>query len=92
MEKLEEAIVYVETVAKANESLVSNYECDRKRAETHRQLAAYLRELQERRKSDSCEGCVYEEGSFLRCVKCKRNKKYYDRYEPGRRTDEIRTP
>ena len=55
--------------------------------EEHRQLAAWLRELKERRKADSCDGCVYEEGSFLRCVKCKRNKKYYDRYEPGRRTE-----
>ena len=51
------------------------------------QLAAWLRELAERRKADSCEGCVYEEGSFLRCMKCKRYKKYYDRYEPGRRTE-----
>ena len=56
-------------------------------ATEHRQLAAYLRELQERRKADSCEGCLYEEGAFLRCVKCKRNKKYYDRYDPGRRAD-----
>lgn len=51
------------------------------------QITAWLRELQERRKADSCEGCVFEEGSFLRCMKCKRYKKYYDRYEAGGRAD-----
>lgn len=57
--------------------------------EHDRQLAEWLRELQERRKADSCEGCVFEEGSFLRCMKCKRYKKYYDRYEAGVGTDET---
>ena len=72
-----------------NESIrtESAKKCEQCAAE-YRQLAAWLRELQERRKADSCEGCVYEEVSFLRCVKCKRNKKYYDRYDPGRRTDD----
>ena len=51
------------------------------------QITAWLKELQERRKTDSCEGCVFEEGSFLRCMKCKRYKKYYDRYEAGEITD-----
>ena len=51
------------------------------------QITAWLRELQEKRKTDSCEGCVFEEGSFLRCMKCKRYKKYYDRYEAGEITD-----
>jgi len=50
-------------------------------------IADLLKELKERRKADSCDGCVYEEVSFPRCVKCKRNKKYYDRYDPGRRTE-----
>ena len=45
MSTLEEAIVYVETVAKANESLISNYETDRIRAEIHRQLAEWLKTL-----------------------------------------------
>ena len=66
-----------------NEEAESNKTC----YEHDRQLAAWLRELQERRKADSCEGCLYEDGSFLRCVKCKRNKEYYDRYEPERRTE-----
>lgn len=61
----------------------------KKDVEKYGQLAAYLRELQERRKADSCEGCVFEEGSFLRCMKCKRYKKYYDRYEAGVGTDET---
>ena len=76
---IEQAIEHAEDIA------VSAIGCECR--EEHRQLAEWLRELQERRKTDSCEGCVYEEGSFLRCVKCKRNKKYYDRYEPGRRSN-----
>lgn len=56
-------------------------------ADDCKQIAELLRELQERRKTDSCEGCVFEEGSFLRCMKCKRYKKYYDRYESGGRAD-----
>lgn len=85
--KIDEAIFYVETVARANESLVSNYESDKRRSEIHRQLAAYLRELQERRKADSCEGCVREFGKeyLLVCASCKR--KYADLYEPERRTE-----
>ena len=51
MRTLEEAIEYAEEVARANESLVSNYESDKIRAKIHRQLSAYLRELQERRKA-----------------------------------------
>ena len=76
---IEQAIEHAEDIA------ISAIGCECR--EEHRQLAEWLRELQERRKVDSCDGCVYEEGSFLRCVKCKRNKKYYDRYEPGRRTE-----
>lgn len=56
-------------------------------ADDCKQIAELLRELQERRKTDSCEGCVFEEGSFFRCMKCKRYKKYYDRYESGGRAD-----
>ena len=55
------------------------------------QLAAWLRELQERRKADSCEGCVKEFGKtyLLVCASCKR--RYADLYEPERRTDGQRT-
>ena len=83
MMSLEEIVKHVEQVAYSNDdkALICMG------IKEYRQLAELLRELQERRKADSCDGCVYEEGSFLRCVKCKRNKKYYDRYEPGRRTD-----
>ena len=90
MIKLEEAIAYVEEVAKANESLVSNYDLDKKRAETYRQIAAYLRELQERRKADSCEGCVNESGKekLLVCCTCRRHYHYADLYKPERRPDD----
>ena len=55
------------------------------------QLAAWLRELQERRKADSCEGCVKEFGKtyLLVCASCKR--RYADLYEPERKTDGQRT-
>jgi len=87
MRTLEEAIEYAEEVARANESLVSNYESDKIRAKIHRQLSAYLRELQERRKADTCEGCVKEFGKtyLLVCASCKR--RYADLYEPERRTE-----
>jgi hypothetical protein len=49
------------------------------------QLAAWLRELQERRKADSCEGCMYEGCDCLLCVTCRRICK--DKYKPERRTD-----
>jgi hypothetical protein len=56
-------------------------------AEEHRQLAGWLRELQERRKADSCEGCVREFGKtyLLVCASCKR--RYADLYEAERRAD-----
>ncbi len=69
------------------EAFAHNIDDYKKRMNYNYQLAAWLFELQERRKADSCEGCLYEDGSFLRCVKCKRNKEYYDRYEPERRTE-----
>ena len=62
MRTLEEAIEYAEEVARANESLVSNYESDKIRAKIHRQLSAYLRELQERRKAPeiiTCGECIH---------------------------------
>ena len=56
-------------------------------ADDCKQIAELLRELQERRKADSCEGCVKEfgKGYLLVCTSCKRN--YADLYEPERRTD-----
>ena len=53
-------------------------------------IADLLRELQERRKADSCEGCVKEfgKGYLLVCTSCKRN--YADLYEPERRADETK--
>ena len=56
-------------------------------ADDCKQLAAWLRELVERRKTDSCEGCVREFGKtyLLVCAGCKR--RYADLYEPERRTD-----
>ena len=74
-----------DSLARANESLVINYESDKIRAKIHRQLAAYLRELQERRKADSCEGCVYEGCDCLLCVTCRRICK--DKYKPERRIE-----
>ena len=71
-----------------NESIrtESAKECE-KCADEHRQLAEWLRELQERRKTDSCDGCVKEFGKtyLLVCASCKR--RYADLYEPERRTD-----
>ena len=56
-------------------------------ADDCKQIAELLRELQERRKTDSCEGCVKEfgKGYLLVCTSCKRN--YADLYEPERRTE-----
>ena len=62
--------------------------------EHYRQLAAWLRELQERRKADSCEGCKnmglweneYENGVSCPCLRCARRSE--DNYEPERRTDD----
>ena len=51
------------------------------------QLVAWLRELQERRESDSCDGCIHlkDTDRFWKCPKCKRQ--YADKYELERRTD-----
>ena len=49
------------------------------------QIAAWLRELQERRTVDSCKGCVYEGCDCLLCVTCRRICK--DKYKPERRTE-----
>ena len=82
---LEEAIEHAEDIATS----AIGCEC----REEHRQLAAWLRELQERRKADSCEGCVniglweneYEYGVSCPCLRCARRAK--DNYEPERRTE-----
>ena len=61
--------------------------------EEFEQLAAWLRELKERRKADSCEGCAniglweneYEYGMNCPCLRCARRAK--DNYAPERRTE-----
>lgn len=53
--------------------------------ETCEQLSAWLRELAERRKADSCEGCRHNNGKYYICLLCKRH--YGDRYVSERRTD-----
>lgn len=57
--------------------------------EHYRQLSEWLRELQERRKADSCEGCVNESGksNLLVCCTCRRHYHYADLYKPERRTE-----
>lgn len=60
--------------------------CEQCAAE-HKQLAAFLRELKERRKADSCEGCVNEsKPNLLVCYTCRRHWHYADLYKE-RRTD-----
>lgn len=62
-------------------------------AKQHNQIAELLRELVERRKTDSCEGCKhislweneYENGLSCPCLRCARRAK--DNYEPERRTE-----
>lgn len=76
---LEQAIKHAEDVS------ISAIGCECR--DEHRQLAEWLRELVERRKADSCDGCVREFGKtyLLVCASCKR--RYADLYEPERRTD-----
>ena len=49
------------------------------------QVAAWLRELAERRKADSCEGCMHRYGERLTCQLCARY--YFDKYVAERKTD-----
>lgn len=66
----------------------------KKDAEEYEQLAGWLRELQERRKADSCEGCKniglweyeYEYGVSCPCLRCRRRAS--DNYEPERRAND----
>lgn len=77
---LEQAIEHAEDIA------ISAIGCECR--EEHSQLVAWLRELVERRKADSCEGCKHRTGGdrFWICQKCRRQ--YEDKYEAERRTDE----
>ena len=52
------------------------------------QITAWLKELLDRRKTDSCEGCVNESGksNLLVCYICRRHWHYADLYKE-RRTD-----
>ena len=81
---LDEAILHAEEVADRCAVTDGNIQCETE----HRQLAAWLRELQARRKADSCEGCKHRTGGdrFWICQKCRRQ--YEDKYEAERRTDE----
>ena len=87
MLSLDEIIKHVESVAYNNsdKSLICMG------IKEYRELAELLQELQDRRKADSCEGCVKEFGKtyLLVCASCKR--RYADLYEPERRTDGQRT-
>ena len=86
---LEEAIIHTEEVADRCAVTDGDRQCE----DEHRQLAAWLRELQGRRKSDSCEGCKniglweneYEYGVSCPCLRCTRRAN--DNFEPERRTD-----
>ena len=90
---LEEAIIHAEEAANTYEDMMDDYALDSKKlhkcANEHRQLAEWLRELQERRKADSCEGCVNESGksNLLVCCTCRRHYHYADLYKPERRTE-----
>ena len=93
MMTLEEAIIHAEEAANTYEEMMDDYALDSKKlhkcANEHRQLAEWLRELQERRKADSCEGCVNESGksNLLICCTCRRHYHYADLYKPERRTE-----
>ena len=56
---------------------------DAKGADEQRQLAEWLKELQERRKADGCDGCCHDVNGY-KCAECCRS--YGDKYEPERRT------
>jgi recombinational DNA repair protein RecR len=49
-------------------------------------IADLLKELKERRKADSCEGCMHKYGEKLTCQICARY--YRDKYVAERRTDD----
>ena len=94
MRTLEEAILHTEEVANDYEGMIGDYALDSEKlakcAEEHRQIATWLRELQERRKTDNCKGCVSEsrKGYLLVCSSCKRN--YVDLYVSERKTNDKR--
>ena len=88
MLSLDEIIKHVEYVAYNNsdKSLICMG------IKEYHELAELLRELQERRKADSCEGCKhvgrweneYEYGVSCPCLRCARRAQ--DNYESERRT------
>ena len=49
-------------------------------------IADLLKELKERRKADSCEGCRHNNGKDYICLICKRH--YGDKYVTERRTND----
>lgn len=94
---LEEAIKHAEAAAIENEKEAKRkrehggwfYDSEAQAcsicAEQHRQLAELLRELAERRKADSCDGCCHDVNGY-KCAECCRS--YGDKYEAKRRTDD----
>ena len=80
---LEQAIIWYEKFANA-----CRYHNLTESQEEFEQLTAWLRELQERRKIDTCERCKHRTGGdrFWICQKCRRQ--YEDKYEAERRTDD----
>ena len=98
MRTLEQAIKHADEVANDYEGMIGDYALDSEKlakcAENQRQIAEWLRELAERRKADSCEGCKhvgrweneYEYGVSCPCLRCARRAQ--DNYEPERRTDD----
>jgi hypothetical protein len=86
---IDEAIARFEHNAEQNERWASgglNPEANAEYAAEHRQLADWLRELQERRKANSCEGCRRNNGKDYICLICKRH--YGDKYVTERRTND----
>ena len=96
---IEEAIKHFEESEKTNQILAEHYASvlaknhNFESAEKCRQMIELLRELQERRKAYSCEGCKnnglweneYENGISCPCLRCARRMN--DNYEPERRTE-----
>ena len=80
MMTLEEAIEQY-----ANTAVFCKMHESEKYAAEFKQLAAWLRELAERRKADSCEGCMHRYGERLTCQLCARY--YFDKYVAERKTD-----
>ena len=97
---LEEAIIHAEEVANDYEEMIGDYALDSEKlakcAKNQRQIAAWLRELSERRKEPeiiTCEECVHspytDDGKIRYCKRHARYKlKDYFCGDAERRTDD----